>query len=42
MLRMSQITKRFGTAVALEDVDLSVARGEVMALLGETAPANPP
>lgn len=35
MLRMSQITKRFGTAVALEDVDLSVARGEVMALLGE-------
>lgn len=35
MLNMSQISKRFGAAVALEDVDLYVARGEVMALLGE-------
>ena len=32
---MSQITKRYGAAVALESADLSVARGEVMALLGE-------
>src|SRR5271170_7258219 len=35
MLRMSQITKRYGAAVALENADLDVGRGEVMALLGE-------
>ena len=32
---MSQITKRYGAAVALESADLYVARGQVMALLGE-------
>ncbi len=35
MLRMRNIAKRYGAAVALEDVDLSVEAGEVMALLGE-------
>ncbi len=35
MLKMSQITKRYGAAVALENADLDVARGQVMALLGE-------
>jgi ribose transport system ATP-binding protein len=35
MLKMSQITKHYGAAAALENADLSVARGEVMALLGE-------
>ena len=35
MLTMSQITKRYGAAVALESADLYVARGQVMALLGE-------
>ncbi len=35
MLRMSQITKRYGAAVALENADLDVSRGQVMALLGE-------
>lgn len=35
VLRMSGITKRFGGLTANEDVNLSVARGEVVALLGE-------
>ena len=35
MLKMSQIAKRYGAAVALESADLDVARGQVMALLGE-------
>lgn len=35
MLKMNQVTKRYGSATALEGVDLSVAAGEVMALLGE-------
>jgi ribose transport system ATP-binding protein len=35
MLKMSGIAKRYGAAVALAEADLTVARGEVMALLGE-------
>ena len=35
MLKMSQITKRYAAAVALEQADLDVAPGQVMALLGE-------
>jgi ribose transport system ATP-binding protein len=35
LLRMEQIAKRFGTTVALADVSLTVARGEVHALVGE-------
>lgn len=35
MLRMTKIAKRYGSTVALEEVDFSVERGEVMALLGE-------
>lgn len=34
-LRMQRICKRFGATVALEGVDLSVAEGEVHALVGE-------
>ncbi|MCB8881522.1 sugar ABC transporter ATP-binding protein [Acidisoma cellulosilytica] len=35
MLRMQNIAKRYGATLALEHVDLEVAAGEVMALLGE-------
>ncbi len=35
MLRMSNISKRYGSTVALDAVDFSVDRGEVVALLGE-------
>src|SRR5258706_5888312 len=35
LLRMEHIAKRFGTTVALADVSLAVAPGEVHALVGE-------
>ena len=35
LLRMEQITKRFGATVALRDVSLSVYPGETVALIGE-------
>ncbi len=35
VLRLSNITKRFGALVANDDISLSLARGEVLALLGE-------
>jgi ribose transport system ATP-binding protein len=35
LLRMARIAKRFGTTVALSDVSLDVAPGEVHALVGE-------
>ena len=35
LLEMRSITKRFGGVVALENVSLSVGRGEVVALIGE-------
>src|SRR5579871_4505484 len=35
LLRMQGVRKRFGATVALDGVDLSVQRGEVLALVGE-------
>jgi ribose transport system ATP-binding protein len=35
VLRMRGISKRYGSVIALQGVDFSLARGEVMALLGE-------
>ncbi|MGA2442521.1 MAG: ATP-binding cassette domain-containing protein, partial [Tepidisphaeraceae bacterium] len=34
-LRMEGVRKRFGATIALDGVDLSVDRGEVLALVGE-------
>jgi ABC-type sugar transport system ATPase subunit len=39
-LEMKGVSKRFGATVALEDVGIKVAAGEVLALVGETARAK--
>ena len=39
-LEMKGISKSFGGVKALTDVDLCVKKGEVHALIGETAPGN--
>ena len=41
-VRLQHVTKTFGPVVANKDVSLSVRRGEILALLGETAAARRP
>ena len=42
VLRFKDVEKTFGATRALKGVSFDVRRGEVLALLGETAPANRP
>jgi ABC-type sugar transport system ATPase subunit len=39
-LEMLGICKRFGATVALDDVGIRVARGQVLALVGEYGPGK--
>ena len=38
---MQGISKAFGPVRVLEEVDFAIAGGEIHALMGRTAPANP-
>ena len=41
LLQLRHITKRFPGVLALDDVSLSIGRGEVVALIGKMARASP-
>lgn len=40
-IELSGITKRFGSVVANDHIDLSVKQGEILALLGENGSEKP-
>lgn len=42
LLSLAGVTKRFGALVANDAIDLTVHKGEILALLGKTALARPP
>jgi ABC-type sugar transport system ATPase subunit len=42
VLRAEHLTKHYGPVVALDDLNLSIAAGEVVGLLGPKVPARPP
>ena len=41
-IQLKGITKRFGSVVANKDVNLTLKKGEILALLGRTEAARPP
>lgn len=41
VIEMRHITKEFPGIIANDDITLQLRRGEIHALLGETAPENP-
>jgi len=42
LLRVEDLSIRFGGLAALADVSFEVADGEILGLMGPTAPASPP
>ena len=40
-IELRHITKRFGSVVANDGIDLTINYGEILSLLGETAAARP-
>jgi ABC-type sugar transport system ATPase subunit len=42
LLEMRGITKRFGSVTANDGIDLTLSAGEIVGLLGKTAPARRP
>jgi ABC-type branched-subunit amino acid transport system ATPase component len=42
LLEVEGLTKAFGGLVAVSDMSLTVSPGEVLGLIGPTAPARPP
>jgi ABC-type sugar transport system ATPase subunit len=40
VLEVRDVEKRFGATLALDKVSLSLGEGEILALLGDTAPAS--
>jgi len=40
VLRVEGVAKRFGPVTALRNIDLRLGKGEVLGLLGTTAPAS--
>lgn len=41
LLKIEGITKRFGGLVALNEVGLTINKGEIYGLIGRTVPARP-
>ena len=42
LLRLDHITMQFGGVVAVDDLNLEINKGEIVALIGPTAQAKPP
>ena len=42
VLSMDHVTMQFGGVIAVNDLSLEVNEGEIVALIGPTAPARPP
>lgn len=40
VVQLSQLTKKYGEATAVDHLDLSISRGEIFGLLARTAPAK--